>query len=383
MNAPQFFPSLISSFKTSNDLNAWGKAVHAAKNGQYTEAAYQFLDFIDPGLRTSACRIDDHHFSFPHGSVLVNLHLGADALEATIPFLTLPAGEGRIPLLRQLAAINFSPLKLGRIELEGEQLHFRYECPYDRFDLHKIYSSIEEIGLYADLFDDDFIHKFGATRSIEAPVQAWPEEVQQYIHETLLQMSEECIRYLEAFKEGFQARSWDLLAVLIRRIEYFAAPQGFYRNEMERCITSLDGSESPEDRLLYGGKFIAYTSQLSLEDVRRDFYQIRTFIPYKKRMDLQTCRTLLEPGLHRMRMEYTRNDHMAATFTALFEFYGLYYSNQVEDALHQFLARAMHEASSKPWHEASEVLFTAYDKLIDTPLGELETELAALWNINL
>lgn len=377
-NAPLFYPSLITSFKTSNDLHAWGKALKSAAEGDYKEAFDQFLDFIDPGLRTCEGRTDAHHYRFAHGSVQVNLHLGEHALEASIPFLTLPEGEARMALLRQVAAINFSPLKLGRIELEGEHLYFRYECPYDRFDLHKIYSSLEEIGLYADLFDDDFLHKFGASRLINAPVQAWPASEQQKIYETLLQMSEECTRYLAAFKESEQARSWDLLAVFIRRIEYFAAPQGFYRNEMERCITYLDGKQSPEDRLLYGGKFMAYTSQLSLEDVRRDFYRIHTFIPYKKRMDLQTSRELLTPGFERMRKEFSRNDHIAATFTALYEFYSLYYSNQVEDDLHRFLQQTMQEASSRPWHEASRILFTAYDKLIDTSLEELEIQLARL-----
>ena len=68
---------------------------------------------------------------------------------------------------------------------------------------------------------------------------------------------------------------------------------------------------------------------------------------------------------------------MAATFTALLEWYGLYYSNQVEDDLHHFLARAMQEASGKAWSEASAILFQAYDRLINTPVDQLLTELAS------
>ena len=95
------------------------------------------------------------NFIFPHGSIIVNIKLDEEKLSITAPFVALPE-KGRIPLLRQVAGLNFNAMDLATIYLRDNRLSFEYSCPIQLINPYKIYYILQEICCTGDKYDDEF-----------------------------------------------------------------------------------------------------------------------------------------------------------------------------------------------------------------------------------
>ena len=101
-------------------------------------------------------------FDIPHGSITLQLNITDDEFKVHAPFLNI-SGSKRIPLLRKVTELNFSPLNLSSIFLDGDQLAFRYSSPISLCEPYRTYDALREICIYADSYDDEFINKFNAS----------------------------------------------------------------------------------------------------------------------------------------------------------------------------------------------------------------------------
>ena len=100
---------------------------------------------------------------------------GGDQLNITAPFLLLPE-KGRIPLLRQVAALNLTELTLACISLQNDKLFFDFHCPVALCNPYKIYYVLEEICRIGDKYDDEFVTKFKAERIYEPKITPYDNE---------------------------------------------------------------------------------------------------------------------------------------------------------------------------------------------------------------
>ena len=125
---PLVLPSVVDSSANKMAAAYWDKVTAAYDAGNYKEAILNLLNYVDPGLISRTGNADASEFTIPHGSALIGLKIGSDTFSVNAPFLILPE-KNSIPLLRQVASINFSPLVLADISLEKDQLSFSYSCP--------------------------------------------------------------------------------------------------------------------------------------------------------------------------------------------------------------------------------------------------------------
>lgn len=84
---------------------------------RYLESFYVLLDYINSGFRTKYGNIQGNEFKIHHGSIIVNIQLDNDKLTVTALFVALPE-KGRVPLLRQVAGLNFNAMDLAMIYLQ-------------------------------------------------------------------------------------------------------------------------------------------------------------------------------------------------------------------------------------------------------------------------
>ena len=102
-----FHSPIIASTQSKVDVEAFEKSTDAFEKGEHLQSFYLLLDYIDPELRSKFGNAEGTEFAVPHGSIMVYLRLEGDQLNITAPFLLLPE-KGRIPLLRQVAALNLT-----------------------------------------------------------------------------------------------------------------------------------------------------------------------------------------------------------------------------------------------------------------------------------
>ena len=136
-----FHSPIIASTQSKVDVEAFEKSTDAFEKGEHLQSFYLLLDYIDPELRSKFGNAEGTEFAVPHGSIMVYLKLEGDQLNITAPFLLLPE-KGRIPLLRQVAALNLTELTLACISLQNDKLFFDFHCPVALCNPYKIYYAV-------------------------------------------------------------------------------------------------------------------------------------------------------------------------------------------------------------------------------------------------
>ena len=116
-----FTPPILSSTESKLNVEAFDASVEAFENHEYLKSFYALLDYINGDFRTKYGNVQGNEFHIPHGSIIVNIKLDEEKLSITAPFVALPE-KGRIPLLRQVAGLNFNAMDLATIYLRDNAI---------------------------------------------------------------------------------------------------------------------------------------------------------------------------------------------------------------------------------------------------------------------
>jgi len=299
-------------------------------------------------------------FEIPHGSISLNISMIDDQLDVEAPFLSIFESK-RIPLMRKVNEMNFSPLNLSSIQLEGDRLFFRYSCPIELCEPYKTYDALREICVYADSYDDEFIQKFDASWIKEPSIKPYSTDKMEAAKTQLslyINEAKDGISYFET-KRVFNL-AWDLIVITLMKIEYYIQAQGLLRTEIEKMISYQTGSRDPINEKVSRGKaFLNKLEDYPAEELEKYLYATETFIPYKVRSSQQSIRSNSETAFAQAKKEIEQGDHLGATFSLLYHFYNLFYHNDVPGDIRERVEGALKAASAKPFHESSAILFTA------------------------
>jgi hypothetical protein len=363
-NNLSFHRSLITSFQSKINFNYWDTVLRFYDEKNYAETVRGVIRYLDPAIETRYANADKTAYAVPHGSAIINITISADQLILEAPFLSI-GGSKLVPLLRQVAQINFSPLTLSQVRLHDEQLAFIYSSPLELCEPLKVYDVLREICINADNYDDEFITKFNAVRIREPQIhpydtaktdQAW-ERVQQYIQEAFT-------AYEQLENKRLNQFLWDLLIITLLKTDLLCAPQGNLRNEIEKNISYLNSKEDYYQRLNTGREFLKKLQAMPKEHFVKDLYSIDVLVPYKFFTTLDSIRNSLKYAYETSSNERKANDFMGATFTLEYGILNLFYNNTMDDAIANILMTALERSSAKNWNEASTILYDAVDQVM-------------------
>lgn len=367
--APSFDKTLLGSTQSKVNVDHWNQIMKWWEEKKYKEIISGIIDYANPSLSQKYGNSEKTSFSIPHGSVIVNVNITETSFEVNAPFLYMPDGP-RVPLMRQIAQLNFSPLNLAQIVKKDDQLVFEYACPLELCEPYKVYDVLREICLYADTYDDDYITKFKARRIREPQITPYPKDTLDLAWNKFQSYLKEAQDYISFFdSKRLTGFNWDIISITLRKIEYYACPQGYLRTEIERAINELSSDVPFNDRISRGKDFLNRLQNISRERFDADMYIAETFIPYKWRSVLDNIKQNFQHANETSAKEISSGDHMGATLTLLFAFYNLYYNNNVQDDVAAVLEKAMSDASGKPWNESSGILRQALDKILSGDLS--------------
>ncbi len=370
-----FIPPVIASTESKFNGEAFDASVEAFENHEYLKSFYALLDSINGDFRTKYGNVQGNEFKIPHGSIVVTIRLDDEKLVITAPFVALPE-KGRIPLLRQVAGLNFNAMDLAVIYLRDDRLFFEYSCPIQLIQPYKIYYVLEEICRTGDKYDDEFETKFGAKRIYEPKVTPYSAKEVDKIYNALQLSCKECmdaVKYFEpARKYGY---IWNIIDTTLMKFMYFAHPQGQLLNDMQKAIYEMDRDDIPLPDITAQGKAVIEKLQkMTKEELAEDLYYVETLIPSKRRFNLQNIQDNFEDSYKRISAYMEGEDYMTACIMMLYKFYEMYYYNNLQEDVNRVVAKVLEQTSAQSWEDAAPVLYKAMEAIMEDELDEWEDD---------
>jgi hypothetical protein len=358
--APLFDESLLGIQVSKKDTGLWQSIVDIFEEGDYKKTILGVFDYIDNSLAKKYGNADQSEFVFPHSKSKVHVSIKKDKFTVRARFLRLPQ-KAAVPILRQISEINFYPLVLSQIVLEGDELVFKYENPLELCDPYKVYGVLDEICINMDYYDDIFMEKFGATRSEETKIKKFSEKESEKAWENFQEYLREAEDYMHYFEvKRFSNFEWIIIALVFMKIDYYLVPQGFLRSEIEKVVSDLNNQNIPFNEALNKGKAaITKFKNLDKGKFEESCYIPEVFMPAKKRCDLACVQNMLKRDYENAKIEMANLDFMGATLHLLFGIYNLYFRNQIPADITKKLNKALQKTSSEPWEKAAHELWNA------------------------
>lgn len=365
-----FNRSIMPSTESKMDISSFDLSLKAFDEKEYVQSFYHLLNYINPTFKEKYGNAEATEFYIPHGSIVVSVKIEDNQLKVAAPFLSLPE-KGKIPMLRQMAVLNFNYLNMIQIKLkEDNKLFFEYACPIDLVEPYKIYDVLEDVCYTGDRFDDEFMTKFGAQRIYEPKVTQYDDVMVDNVYRTI---QEACIEGLEAINYFEGARKygyeWNIISCVIFKVLYYAQPQGQLMNDLNKAIQDLDRDNIPlADVVAEGKAIVERLKAMPKEELAKELYFTETFIPPKRRSVLKNIQDNFSKEFDKATNDLESGDYMNCCVRIVYEFYRLYFYNNVQDDVNNVVVRAMEKSSAKPWEEAAPILHEAVKKIMDGDL---------------
>lgn len=370
-----FIPPVIASTESKINVDAFDVSVEAFENQEYQKSFYALLDYINSEFRTKYGNEQGNEFHIPHGSIIVNIKLDKDKLSITAPFVSLPE-KGRIPLLRQVAGLNFNAMDLSMIYLREDKLSFEYSCPIQLINPYKIYYIFEEICRTGDKYDDEFETKFGAQRIYEPKITPYAPADVDRIYDSLQLCCQECLNAVKYFEPSRKyGYIWNIIDTSLMKFMYFANPQGQLLNDMQKAIRDMDRDDLPLPDIAAQGKTVIEKLQkMSKEELAESLYFVETFIPAKRRSNLQNIQENFEDSYKKITNYMESGDYMTACVMMLYKFYEMYYYNNLQEDVNKVVVKALQQGSAQPWEKAAPILYKAMEAIMEDELEDDDEE---------
>lgn len=341
----------------------WDEALEYYNTKQFDKIMPTILDYVSADLRNKKT---DTGYVIPHGSVIVHITQTDEEVQIKCPFINIENAK-KIPLMRRLAEMRMHPLHLAKVSLEGDEVFFYFNTPLHLCEPYKMYSVLREICHLADTFDDEFIEKFDATNVQEPKVTPYAESLKVEAHQNYVKIIEEGITNFDHYMSKRQGNNaWYTLNITLKRIEYYATPQGYLRSEIERAVDAIyDGHLSLYDRLLAGKENLLKLKSYTEENFFNDLYKIETFIPHKYSGKKENIRENWEESYDDVQEMINNMNTEEACLTMLSCFYNLYYYNLIDEDINKPISEAMAKASSQSWNDAAPILLEGMEGVME------------------
>lgn len=359
-----FHTTIAGPLRSNVDVDSWEKVQTHFQNNEFADSIRTCIKYINPNIEKKFANADKTEYNIPHGSIIVNLKITETDLIVAAPFLDISNAK-QVPVLRQVAQLNFSPLVLSHIDLEGDKLYFRFLCTLDACEPYKLYDVLREICINADNYDDEFIAKFNAIRIQEPKINPYTSTEKETAWNTIQQYIREAFDvYTQLENKRLNTYLWDVLIITLLKIDYFCAPQGSLRNEIEKAIVNLNSKDEYYQKLSGGKEFLKKLQNYDRAKFENDLYKIETFVPYKFRNTLDSVRNNFKKAYETAENEMKTKDFIGANFTLQYAIFNFLYNNNLDDNIANELTAALQNSSAKPMQEACQILFDSMKKIM-------------------
>ena len=363
-----FNTSVITSTASKYNAEVFDSSIEAYKNGDYLRSLHALLDATDPSIREKYGNPAGNEFRIPHGPIYITIKADQEKISITAPFVTLPE-EHSIAMMREVAVINFNDLDLSRLHLKENGLYFEYSSPLSFSHPRKLYHVLNEICRIGSKYDYEFRHTFGAQRLSEPFFTSYEEKTVDYVGEVIRQSCEECLEVLSYFEPS--RRFGDMrnaIKATFLRLIYVIQPQDRLLHTLQKAVRDMDRDIPLAIVIANGKQTIRELQEQKREELVESLYFTETFIPAKKRSNLQNIRENYEKCYKWAAADMSSGEYRSVCFRILCKFYETYHQNQMQENLDHLLTESLRQASALSWAEAAFILYETLKTITFGPL---------------
>ncbi len=370
-SCPIFYKSLFASTASKINVNSWDKCLEAFDAKRYLDSFYLLMDYINPELTPKYANADRTVYKIPHGSIVVTVTLQDGKFHVFAPFLEVNP-DSAIPTLRQVCSLNFNNMDLAQIYLNGNQLNFEYNCKINELNPYKIYYIFKEICATGDRYDDEYVTKFGAKRLYQPIIKPFDPPKRETAYHSIQKCIKDALEYIQYFEsKRWFSFAWDMAAIVLRQIDYYVHPQGQLKNDLEKAVSDMHAKNPSLSELVTDAKtFLQGLQEMDKDKLIENLYDVETFIPGKRRSELQNIQENLSEVHKRVKEALGSGNYIGVVLDILFNFYNMYYHNNVQENISRLVSGAMESASGKSWEEGAKTLNGALDKIMSGDITE-------------
>jgi len=306
---PRYQRPIASINDPINDVEHWNNAIDAFDEKEFKKAAIEIINYMNPSMMEGKDVEKDVEIVQTQGSAELHVKITDSIFSVKAPFLKITDTTNKVALLRKIAEVNFSPLKLAQIQLDNDELWFKHEMPIELSQPNKVYDVLRNIAVYADDYDDIFIEKYKAEFYKKPEHTQLSNEEREQIWSQISDIFEDYTNYTQFFKDKrWDDYQWDNLVISMLKISNMPYVHGKLRSDLIEYIGNLfDGDLDFNFRVDKGVNYMKKLLAKSKEDIMKDVYHAEQFISLRWRSSEQIITDRLKNSIERVQ-DYEKNE---------------------------------------------------------------------------
>ena len=371
---PKYVRPLAKIDDPVSDADYWDKAVDAFDEQKYKEAVCHIINYINPDVLKYKNTKADIKITKMQGTAEINIRITNSVFSVKAPFLQIDEKTNKVALLRRIAEVNFTPLRLEQIHLKGDNLCFEYEMPVELAQPNKVYDILRNVALFADKYDDEFITKYQA-KFIKPPVyKKLTKKEQAQVWQQIQDIFEDYKNYTEFFKEKrWDDYIWDVLTISFLKLSNMPYVNGKLRSDLIYIISLItDGDTDFKYRVDKGVNFMKKLLDKSQEEIMKNIYHADQFISLRWRSNEQIITDRLNSSLESIQNDEKNENYFKVSYFLQYLFLRLIYDYNLEDSYKQAIYKVLEEVSGLEPEEAAPKLIKLYYAMLNAEINKKE-----------
>ncbi len=361
---PKYTRPIPSKSDPISYASFWDDAVDAFDEKKYVETVINVLSYMNPdifdGVDTSG---GEFEITKMQGSAEIYIKVTKTTFSVKAPFLKITNETNEVALLRKIAEVNFTPLRLAQIRLKDKELWFEYETSLTLCQPNKIYNVLRNIAIYADDYDDLFIDKYKAAFYKTPKVTPLTDSEKEIVWNQINTIFEEYKNYETFFEDKrWDDWVWDLIVISLLKISNMPYVNGKLRSDLIKNISMLfDGDINYKHRLDKGKNYMHGLIAQSQEEIMKNVYHADAFISLRWRSSPEKITDRLNNYLEKVKEYEKDGSNFNVSYYLQFILLKLIYDYNLDEKYKDAIETVLEEVSGlEPTESAPKLIKTFY-----------------------
>lgn len=357
-----------------NKVSYWDEAIDAFDEKDYKKTVIAIINYMNSNLLENVDTSGDFEIIQMQGSAEIHVKVTEKNFSIKAPFLKITDKTNKIALLRKVAEVNFSPLRLAQIRQHDNQLWFEYEMPIELSQPNKVYDIIRNVAVYADDYDDMFINDYKA-EFIKKPAYKELSNIEkEQVWKQITDIFTDYKNYTELFKEKrWDDFMWDNIVINLLKISNMPYVHGELRSDLIKNISrTFNGDLDFNFRVDKGVNYMKKLMALSKEEIMSNIYHTEQFISLRWRSSQQAVTDRLKNNLERVQKYEKDESYFNVSYYIQFVFLKLIYDYNLDEVHKNAIYDVLEEVSGLEPNEAAPKLIKVFYAMQDGSINKIE-----------
>ena len=357
-----------------NKTEFWDEAIDAFDEKEYKKTVIAIINYMNSNLLENVDTSGDFEIVQMQGSAEIHVKVTDKTFSIKAPFLKITDKTNKIALLRKVAEVNFSPLRLAQIRLHDNQLWFEYEMPIELSQPNKVYDIIRNVAVYADDYDDMFINDYKAEFIKKPAYKELSNTEKEQVWKQITDIFTDYKNYTELFKEKrWDDFMWDNIVINLLKISNMPYVHGELRTDLIDNISRMfDGDLDFNFRVDKGVNYMKKLMALSKEEIMSNIYHTEQFISLRWRSSQQAVTDRLKNYIERVQKYEKDESYFNVSYYIQFIFLKLIYDYNLDEVHKNAIYDVLEEVSGLEPNEAAPKLIKVFYAMQDGSISKIE-----------